>query len=555
MTKARLALLSLLALAALGVCAAAPASVGDERALAERYAPVVRLVEQKQECGPGEPYQPMDVDALFGQPTVSLRGPWNASDLVKIAPTARDLGGGLYEYHLDFPGNALDPGCDYERWARLISEGHEPTVYAHVATDPAHAGKLALQYWLFYAYNDWNNLHEGDWEMIQLLFDADTAQAALAQRPATVGYSQHEGAEQAEWGADKLALVDGTHPVVYPAAGSHANFFGEGLFLGSSAAQGVGCDNTTGPHYDLRPAVATIPSDPAQARAEFPWIDFQGRWGELQPAFFNGPTGPNLKTQWTEPIKWSEDWRSESFTVPAGSAFGTTATDFFCHAIGNGSRALVQLVHRPLQFTLALAALALLLIWALSRTSWRPVAPLRLAHRRAWGQTLATAARMYVAKPGLVVGIGVLFIPISLLVALLQALLLHGTGVLGLERGGGSVNGLLGFFVLAIGTALTLLGLGLVQAATARALVEIDRGRPIGPVRAYLLAVDSIRPLLGALFIAATVVSLLASSIYLIPIAVWLAGRWALIAPSIELERLDALAGLRRSGRLVRERG
>ena len=30
-----------------------------------------------------------------------------------------------------------------------------------------------------------------------------------------------------------------------------------------------------------------------------------------------------------------------------------------------------------------------------------------------------------------------------------------------------------------------------------------------------------------------------------------MAGRWALIAPSIELERLSALAGLRRSGRLV----
>src|SRR4029077_2699665 len=46
-------------------------------------------------------------------------------------------------------------------------------------------------------------------------------------------------------------------------------------------------------------------------------------------------------------------------------------------------------------------------------------------------------------------------------------------------------------------------------------------------------------------------VSLLASSIYLIPIAVWLAGRWALIAPSIELEGLSAVGGLRRSGRLV----
>ena len=39
-------------------------------------------------------------------------------------------------------------------------------------------GRLALQYWLFYAFNDWNNLHEGDWEMIQLDFDAATAHQA-----------------------------------------------------------------------------------------------------------------------------------------------------------------------------------------------------------------------------------------------------------------------------------------------------------------------------------------------------------------------------------------
>ena len=544
-------LLTLLAVAVLGFCTTARADGGDEQALAKRYAPVVRLVEQKDECGPGEPYRPLDVDALFGQPTVALRGPWNAADLVKIGPTADDLAGGLYEYHLDFPGDALSPGCGYERWARRVSEGHRPTVYAHVATDPAYPGRLALQYWLFYAYNDWNNLHEGDWEMIQLDFDAGSAAEALAKKPASVGYSQHEGAEQATWGDDKLKLVDGTHPVVYPAAGSHANFFDSGLFLGSSAEQGVGCDNTTGPHDELRPAVATIPSDTARARAEFPWIDFQGRWGELQPAFFNGPTGPNLKTQWTEPITWSQNWRDESLTVPAGSVFGTAATDFFCRAIGNGSRALVQLVHRPLQFTLLLAALALLLLYSLSRTSWRPVAPFRLARRRAWGQTLAAAARMYVAKPGLMLGIGVLFIPIELLTALLQALVVHGTDILGVETGS-RAGGLLGFLVLAIGTALTLLALGVVQAATARALVELDQGRPVGPLRAYLLAADAIRPLLGALLVATVAVSLLVSSIYLIPVAVWLAGRWALIAPSIELERLGALAGLRRSRLLVR---
>src|ERR1700758_5365938 len=98
----------------------------------------------------------------------------------------------------------------------------------------------------------------------------------------------------------------------------------------------------------------------------------------------------------------------------------------------------------------------------------------------------------------LVLGIGVLFIPVSLLVVLLQQLVLHGTSVFGVDTGGQS-HGAVAYLVVTIGTALPLLGLGLVQAATARALVELDAGRPIGPIRAYALAVDIIRPLLGAL--------------------------------------------------------
>ena len=70
----------------------AGAATADERALAERFAPVVRLVEQPEECGPGEPYEPLDVDVLFDEDTVALRGPWNPPDLVEIAPGADDVG-------------------------------------------------------------------------------------------------------------------------------------------------------------------------------------------------------------------------------------------------------------------------------------------------------------------------------------------------------------------------------------------------------------------------------------------------------------------------------
>jgi hypothetical protein len=127
------------ALAVLALPATAAADLADEKALAERYAPVVRLVQQAQECGYVESYSPLDVDLLFDEPTVALRGPWGG-DLVKIAPAAEDLSPERFEYHLDFPGNALDPGCDYERWARRLTEGAAPTAYAHVATERSRPG-------------------------------------------------------------------------------------------------------------------------------------------------------------------------------------------------------------------------------------------------------------------------------------------------------------------------------------------------------------------------------------------------------------------------------
>jgi hypothetical protein len=545
--------LASVALVAVGaLCLPAVVHAQAEEELAQRYAPVVRLVEQKEECGPGEPYEPIDIDAIFGQDTVSLRGPWTENDLVKIAPTAADLGKGLFEYNLDFPGDALNPGCDYERWARRITQGKQPAVYAHVTTEPAYPDRLALQYWIFYPFNDWNNNHEGDWEMVQLVFAAASPDEALGEQPLEIGYSQHEGAEKAAWGDDKLERVDGTHPVVYPAAGSHANFYDDALYIGRSADEGVGCDDTTGPSRELRPVVHTIPSNPTAARNAFPWIAYEGRWGERRRAFLNGPTGPNLKSQWTEPITWAEDWRDRSVAIPAGGALGTGATDFFCDAVASGSNVVLRLEENPGWVIAALAAFVVLLIAAVRRTTWRPTTPLAVARRRSWGQTLTAAARMYASRPLLFLGIGLVTIPIALAVTLLQALLFSATTIAGISpdaQSGGFRVGL----AVAIGTVLTLLGLALVQAATSRAVAEIDGGREIGVVSSYRLSLDSIRPLLGGLAVAVAVVTLLSLSIFLIPIAVWLVVRWALIVPVAELEDRHSWSSvLRRSGSLVR---
>ena len=537
------------AVTALALVAApgAAAALADEEALAERYAPVVRLVEQEEECGPGEPYEPVDVDILFGERTVALRGPWNPLDLVKVAPIAADLDG-LYQYHLDYPGNALEPGCSYELWGRRISEGSEPTVYAHVVGDPGHPGKLALQYWLFYVYNDWNNLHEGDWEMIQLVFDADRRPRGAHAGAGLDRVQPARGRRGSDLGRREARSRRRAAPVVYPAAGSHANFFDEALYIGSSAQQGVGCDDTRGPHRELSPVVKTIPSDAAAAREAFPWIGYDGRWGELQEAFFNGPTGPNDKLQWTEPILWSEEWRERAYGVPTGGVFGTSATDFFCDAVATGSVGLIRLLQNPVPIVAALALLIGLLIFLAVKVTWTPVAPLRIARRRTWGQILSAASRMYIGRPLLFLGIGLLLIPIVLVTTLLQGLLVAGVG------GDGEGAGALVLVSVLIGTTLTLLGFALVQGATVCALVRVDEGRDVNPVEAYRIAVTRWRPLLGSSgILAAAWITLTATGIG-IPIAVWIGVRWALAAQVVEVEGNRAVDALRRSSELVRGR-
>jgi hypothetical protein len=540
-------------LALLALCAAVcvPSALADaEQDLAAKYSPVVRLVEQTEECGPGEPYRPMDVDRLFGDSTVALRGPWNATDLVKIGPSAKDLAG-LFEYHLDFPGSALDPGCDYEKWARRLEKGSAPTVYAHVATDPGAPGKLALQYWFFYAFNDFNNKHEGDWEMIQLVFDADDASEALrAAEPAELGYSSHEGAERATWGDEKLEVVDGTHPVVYPAAGSHANKYTDALYIGSSAEAGVGCDDTRGPHTEIRPDVHTIPSDEPAAASAYPWITFEGRWGELQQAFFNGPTGPNMKTQWTQPLEWASGWRDRSYAVPTGGVLGTGATDFFCTGVERGSSALLRLLRNPAATLLVLGLLVALLVFAIVKATWTPVAPFRAARRRAWGQILSASARMYVGHLRLFLGLGVLLIPVVVAITALQWFLVQVADAFGSVTG--DLAGLVTYLSLVIGLLLTLGAFGVVQTATARALVELDAGREVGPAAAYRFALRRLGPLLATVAIVSVIWVALTTTVFLIPVAIWLAVRWSLLAPVVELEDLAGRAALRRSGGLVR---
>ena len=87
---------------------------------------------------------------------------------------------------------------------------------------------LNLQYWFFYAYNDWStsfegfNDHEGDWEGVQLFFTLDASNRPI-EPPTYVCYLGHHSRITKPWHHHDIQRT-GTHPHVYVAAGSHASY-------------------------------------------------------------------------------------------------------------------------------------------------------------------------------------------------------------------------------------------------------------------------------------------------------------------------------------------
>ena len=341
---------------------------GADAELAQRYAPIIMVQQHSAACAEGEPYVPASVDSVLGQPGVVLRGPDKA--ILREQPTAADLGAAAPDTYLDLPGDALSPGCDYEQWFASTGSAKHPTTYARVATDPDHPDQIALQYWLFWVYNDWNDRHEGDWEMLQIVFDASSADEALSTTPVEVNVAQHEGSERRAWSDVQR---QGDRPIVFPATGSHATYYTAHRWFGKSAASGFGCDDTRAPSSAIEPAVVLLPDHVTGVDDPFAWLSFEGRWGELQPSFNNGPTGPTTKDQWTHPIDWMEtDGRTSSVSIPE---VGTGVTDFFCSASERGSLLFIAFLDHPVLIAIAIGAIVGLIVFAVRRTRSEPRGP------------------------------------------------------------------------------------------------------------------------------------------------------------------------------------
>ena len=117
--------------------------------------------------------------------------------------------------------------------------------------------------------------------MIQLAFDASTPEEALARGPTRIAYAQHGGGETAAWDDGKLEK-EATHPVVYVASGSHASQYESALYLGRGRqGAGLGCDDTRGKSYLVRPTPILVPTLPP-ARSKHAWLNYRGhsQWAE-----------------------------------------------------------------------------------------------------------------------------------------------------------------------------------------------------------------------------------------------------------------------------------
>lgn len=256
---------------------------------------------------------------------------------------------------------------------RLKSE--RMTYYGRVVRT---GGYLCLQYWYFYAMNDWRstfsgvNDHEADWEM---------ATVYLADRPGAppdplwVAFSSHDhtGDDLRRRWDDPELQRRGNHPLLFPGAGSHSGAFVPGDYvvtvdppqLRKALAIARRMQRFVAPWRDqTRPGRGlgipfidyargdgkTVgPGQPEGWAAnliddETPWVrDYRGLWGLDTEDHFGGeraPAGPRyerdgtVRPAWADPVGWAG-----LLKVPPG---GEDASELLHESVGALERRVVD---------------------------------------------------------------------------------------------------------------------------------------------------------------------------------------------------------------------
>ena len=321
-----LASASLLGLVTTPVSADSPAqepSLDDPaQQLVERFAPVMMLKQQEEECDvDGEQFHPSSVDIILDNPEIALVQVGRNDIVAQRAPSAADLAGLGQGFYLDFPGSSLSPGCIFERDFRKFTGDRPATVYAHIVQPPDAPDRLVVQYWFYWYYNDWNNKHESDWEGIALavrgVVDRGGAEHPSRSRSAT---HNTKAVSAPSWSDAKLER-EGDHPVVYSSAGSHASYFDSAVFLGRGAAEGFGCDTTAARRDRVAPDVVFCRTRSMIPMTRWRGSRYRGRWGERQGGAIQRPDGPgSTRTAGSIHFRGSKSCATgaSSFPPPAG---------------------------------------------------------------------------------------------------------------------------------------------------------------------------------------------------------------------------------------------
>lgn len=289
-----------------------------EMLLAERFSPRLFIWGESPLDADADLYDPKPVEIFFDDSTTFRDrrfrpidcGPEIDADCLREHRQEGNF--------LDLPGEvAEDLKLGTEIQYRVLKDDFPNTAYARVVEirDKGGEKRVVLQYWFLYYFNDWNNNHEGDWEMIQLVFEADSVLQILAESrdPVMASYSCHASGNSKPWAdVDR----DESHPNVYVATGSHANYFSAGTKFNPPECVAFGIDSApdeTEARILERPTTLEIRLLTEDAQDD-PWLLFRGRWGQvvdppcdafdLLDSEVCGPTGPMMKDQWSDPLAW-----------------------------------------------------------------------------------------------------------------------------------------------------------------------------------------------------------------------------------------------------------
>jgi hypothetical protein len=282
-------------------------SDSKEQELATVYAPYMHFAD-------GEKFYPTDPNYQIQNSQLFMKSGEN-NVLVLSSPTATSIA--QYKTSDYFLNNTIGNGNQIAADYKLNREVFGDKIYAHVTRE---SGLTVIQYWFFYAYNPGTlNQHQGDWEMVQIVLDS-------SETPQYAVYSQHNAGQQAVW--SDVEKADTTHPLVFVALGSHANYFRS--YQGKIGAE----TDTVGDAYTLSPEALEIIILGEKGTGNHPatqdWLDYGGKWGnwaEVIDEYLGsaGPSGPGQAEnaeKWTYPISWGagtavvdQTWFSASLLV------------------------------------------------------------------------------------------------------------------------------------------------------------------------------------------------------------------------------------------------